>query len=114
MTIIRGRLLVAFISMLFSTTSLVKMVEADACPNSVVSEDVACNEYSLHRGRLRLDGIQLVDQHGEKVQLRGISSHALQYYPKCVSKSSIQFYVENMGNQCISCCRGNRGLRRGL
>lgn len=39
---------------------------------------------SIH-GRLKLDGQQIVDQSGEPVQLRGVSTHGIQWFPEYVS-----------------------------
>eukprot|EP00659_Diplonema_papillatum_P000305 gene305-422_t len=48
-------------------------------------------------GRLRLSGIRMVDESGNYVQLQGMSSHGLHWYPQCYSKDSIQFLVEHWG-----------------
>ncbi len=40
--------------------------------------------------RLHVEGTQLKDVNGEIVQLKGVSSHGLQWYPEYISKESIQ------------------------
>ena len=64
-------------------------------PASVNNRDfVACH------GKLSLggsSGLQLVDENGEAVQLMGMSSHGLHWFPDCYTKESITFLVENWG-----------------
>ncbi|MEU7617957.1 glycoside hydrolase family 5 protein [Micromonospora rifamycinica] len=40
-------------------------------------------------GRLRVCGVHLCDQDGEPVQLRGMSSHGLQFFPNCLNPDSL-------------------------
>ncbi|MBM7084725.1 glycoside hydrolase family 5 protein [Micromonospora humidisoli] len=40
-------------------------------------------------GRLRVCGVHLCDQAGEPVQLRGMSSHGLQFFPDCLNPDSL-------------------------
>jgi len=82
---------IVFISILLSKTL------AQSCSQTVVNSEIDCTNFALHRGRLKLSGIQLVDQFGDTVQLRGVSSHGLQYYPDCVTKDSISYLVTNWG-----------------
>lgn len=53
--------------------------------------------FAEEHGRLKLDGVQLVDSHGTPVQLMGMSSHGLHWFPECYSKASIEFLVKNWG-----------------
>eukprot|EP00659_Diplonema_papillatum_P011333 gene11333-17425_t len=56
--------------------------------------------FSSCHGQLSLGGandVQIVGENGELVQLMGISSHGLQWFPQCYTKDSIQFLVENWG-----------------
>jgi endoglucanase len=74
------------------------LAHSQTCSETVVSTQVDCSNFANHRGRLTLvNGIQLVDQFGETVQLRGISSHGLQYFPNCVTKDSIEYLVTTWG-----------------
>jgi len=43
------------------------------------------NKPVLNHGRLKLKGQQIVDQSGEPVQLRGVSTHGIQWFPEYVS-----------------------------
>jgi len=38
-----------------------------------------------HHGALRVEGTQIVNQSGEAIQLRGMSSHGLQWYPEYIN-----------------------------
>ncbi|MBO4160282.1 glycoside hydrolase family 5 protein [Micromonospora antibiotica] len=40
-------------------------------------------------GRLRVCGVNLCDEAGEPVQLRGMSSHGLQFFPNCLNPDSL-------------------------
>ena len=81
-----------FISLLFSSV----LVHGQTCPG-VVPDTVNCTGFTEGRGELGLAGKQIVDQYGNPVQLRGISSHRLQYAPDCVTRSSIAYLVGTWG-----------------
>lgn len=59
--------------------------------------DVDNTGFATRHGKLRLDGVQLVDEAGEPVQLMGMSSHGLHWFPSCYSKASIEYLVEHWG-----------------
>jgi hypothetical protein len=42
-------------------------------------------------GKLKVSGLQLVNSCGNAVQLRGVSSHGLQYYPACYPTAALDF-----------------------
>ena len=48
-------------------------------------------------GRLSLDGIRLVNERGENVVLRGISTHGIAWNPKTYHEESIRTLVEQWG-----------------
>jgi endoglucanase len=48
-------------------------------------------------GRLSLDGIRLVNERGENVVLRGISTHGIAWNPKSYHEESIRTLVEEWG-----------------
>jgi len=48
-------------------------------------------------GKLTLQGTQLVGEDGASVQLVGMSSHGLHWFPDCYSKASIKYLVDNWG-----------------
>ncbi|GAU78556.1 glycoside hydrolase family 5 protein [Fusibacter sp. 3D3] len=43
------------------------------------------NKPVLKHGRLKLDGLQIVDQSNAPLQLRGVSTHGIQWFPEYVS-----------------------------
>lgn len=45
--------------------------------------------------RLQVKGTQLVNSSGKKVQLRGISTHGLSWYPEYVNQSAFTFMKKN-------------------
>ena len=53
--------------------------------------------FATAHGKLSLDGVHLVDESGERVQLMGMSSHGLQWFDDCYTKESISFLVKNWG-----------------
>ncbi|MET8867958.1 cellulase family glycosylhydrolase [Nonomuraea sp. NPDC004580] len=40
-------------------------------------------------GRLHVCGIKLCNEHGKQIQLRGMSSHGIQWYPQCLNDASL-------------------------
>jgi aryl-phospho-beta-D-glucosidase BglC (GH1 family) len=46
-------------------------------------------------GQLRVCGTKLCNQHGQPIQLRGMSTHGLQWYSQCVSNASIDALATN-------------------
>ena len=49
--------------------------------------------------KLQVKGTQLVNSSGKKVQLRGISTHGLSWYPEYV-----YFYEEKLEGKCSASC----------
>jgi len=49
--------------------------------------------YSQAHGKLRLDGVQLVDEHGSPIQLRGVSTHGIHWFQECYNRQAIQALV---------------------
>jgi len=64
---------------------------------SVDAPKVDNTGFASRHGRLRLDGVQLVDSFGQPVQLMGMSSHGLHWFGNCYKKASVQYLVENWG-----------------
>ena len=48
------------------------------------------SDYVSYNGSLKLDGVNIVNQYGEKIQLKGISSHGLQWFNYLVTDSNIK------------------------
>ena len=53
-------------------------------------EKVNMNNYVSYNGNLKLDGVNLVNQYGEKIQLKGISSHGLQWFNYLITDTNIK------------------------
>jgi endoglucanase len=73
------------------------LIQAQTCSQTVVTQTANCSNFAADRGQLGVRGVQLVDQYGNTIQLRGISSHGLQQSPACVTKDSIAYLVGNWG-----------------
>lgn len=52
-------------------------------------------------GKLQVIGNQLCNQHGYPTQLRGMSSHGLQWYGSCINESSIRTLREDWGADIV-------------
>ena len=48
-------------------------------------------------GRLKVAGIQLTNESGKAVQLRGMSTHGLQWFPQCYTQASVQALATDWG-----------------
>lgn len=56
--------------------------------------DPASTAVSRH-GQLRVEGTQLVDQYGNPVQLKGMSSHWVAWFPQFINEDAIGWLVKN-------------------
>jgi len=72
-------------------------VSAEECEYERSIKAVSCRGFARVHGKLKLDGVQLVGSSGAPVQLRGVSSHGLQWFGECVTLESITYLVENWG-----------------
>ena len=52
-------------------------------------------------GRLHVEGTQLVDETGKAVQLRGVSTHGLTWYPKFINDSLFRQVSENWNGNMV-------------
>lgn len=57
---------------------------------SKVEEKQEKNNYVSYNGNLKVDGTSLVNQYNEKIQLRGISTHGIQWFSKFANKEIMQ------------------------
>ena len=48
-------------------------------------------------GRLSVNGANIENEHGEAIQLTGIGSHGLQWFPQFYSKDAIKYLVDDWG-----------------
>lgn len=54
------------------------------------------NNYVSYNGKLKVDGKYLVNKYNEKIQLKGISSHGMQWYSNFVNEDSLKYLKENL------------------
>ncbi|OKP95466.1 cellulase family glycosylhydrolase [Paenibacillus sp. P46E] len=71
----------------FMTVSFVPPQKVNAEANSVVAQN----------GQLRVSGNQLVNQAGEAIQLKGMSSHGVQWFGQYVNYDSMKWMRDNWG-----------------
>ena len=55
------------------------------------------NNYVSYHGNLKLKGVNLVNEHEEKVQLKGVSSHGLQWFNYLITEDNIKT-LKNWGS----------------
>lgn len=60
------------------------------------AEEVANTPVSIH-GALRVKETNIVDKNGQVVQLKGISTHGLQWYPEYVNKETFEYMRDEWG-----------------
>lgn len=63
-------------------------VQAADAPVAAAPASPVENGAKIH-GPLRVEGTSLVDQHGEPIQLRGLSSHGIHWYPQFVNTGAL-------------------------
>lgn len=59
-------------------------------------EVIANNPVSIH-GALKVNGTNIVDKNGQVMQLKGISTHGLQWYPQYVNKEAFEYMKDEWG-----------------
>lgn len=59
-------------------------------PTATAEPEVKRGGGVSENGKLRVDGTRLVNERGEAVQLRGMSSHGLQWFPQFASEAAIK------------------------
>lgn len=65
-----------------------------------VSQAAGATPVGRH-GRLRVSGTNLVDSHGKKVQLKGVSTHGVAWFPQYVNKGAFQTLRDRYGINLI-------------
>jgi aryl-phospho-beta-D-glucosidase BglC (GH1 family) len=58
---------------------------------------IDCKNFAWRNGKPKLANTQLVNEYGEAMQLRGLSSHGIQWFPNCVTEASLRYAVESYG-----------------
>ena len=63
-------------------------------------EDENLTPFEKH-GALSVDGANLVDENGEKVQLYGMSTHGIAWFPRYVNLDTFKTLSEDWGTNCV-------------
>jgi len=72
--------------------------------NAVTSANPSATEKGsplASHGALSVSGRDIIDQNGNKFQLKGVSTHGLAWYPDYVNKSAFQYLRDNWGANLI-------------
>lgn len=57
--------------------------------------------FAAEHGALKVDGASLVDQNGNPIQLYGMSTHGIAWFPQFVSKESFQTLRDDWNTNCV-------------
>lgn len=57
--------------------------------------------FAAEHGALKLDGTQLVDQNGDPIQLYGMSTHGIAWFPQFVSYDSFKTLRDDWNTNCV-------------
>jgi endoglucanase len=77
------------------------MVATGTLNIDIKSVDAASATPVATHGKLSVSGTQLVDQYGNAFQIRGVSTHGLQWYNQYNTKASYQTLRDDWGANCI-------------
>ena len=59
--------------------------DADSIQDTEEESEIRGNKPVLEHGRLKVQGTQIIDETGEPIQLKGVSTHGIQWFPEYVS-----------------------------
>ena len=78
----------------YKLLSLIALIAAFSCsPNN---EDGQAGKTPVEKyGALKVSGIQLCAQNGKAVQLRGMSTHGLQWFGKCQTEEAYRSHCHS-------------------
>ncbi len=54
-----------------------------------------------NHGKLMVDGVNIVDKNGDKYQLKGVSTHGINWFPEYVNKDAFQTFRDDWGANVI-------------
>lgn len=74
-------------------------IETNETENKFSSNETSTekNNFVSYNGKLKLNGTKIVNEKGENIQLRGVSSHGIQWYANFCNENSIKYLKENFG-----------------
>lgn len=70
-------------------------------PSTAGSNSPVGEGFAAEHGALKVDGVNLVDQNGDPVQLYGMSTHGIAWFPQFVSRDSFQTLRDDWNTNCI-------------
>ena len=84
-------ILLISITLLTACSNNTSIKENDNINNNLIIETkIDKNNFVSYNGTLKLDGINLVNQYNESIQLKGISSHGLQWFNYLITDDNIK------------------------
>ena len=88
------KILIFSLALLILLTGCSKEKQEEDVDNTDNNKVIEKNNYVSYNGELSLDGINLVNQYNEKIQLKGVSSHGLQWFNYLITDSNIKTLKE--------------------
>lgn len=95
-------LLLSGLLILINNNKQEDLVKQEEPVNSTDNEKIEDNQeeeitpLSKH-GKLHVEGTKIIDKNGQTVQLKGISSHGIYWYPEYISKDTFKFLRDEWG-----------------
>ena len=82
------------------TENVAEETENVAVPEEEEKEEREETPVEIH-GKLSVEGTDIIDENGEKFQLKGISTHGLQWFPQYVNQEAFIYMRDNWGINAI-------------
>lgn len=86
----------------------VSLESEEASQSSEAEQSVAASSstpigdgFAAEHGALKVDGVNLVDQNGDPIQLYGMSTHGIAWFPQFVSRDSFQTLRDDWNTNCV-------------
>ncbi len=84
-----------------STPASASMPTPTSTPTPTPTPAPTPSTFADMHGALRVEGVDLVDQNGEKVQLYGMSTHGIAWYPQYVCYDSFKTLRDDWNTNCV-------------
>ena len=82
-------------------SSIAPSTDSTAASASGTPSQTIGSGFAAEHGALRVDGANLVDQNGDPIQLYGMSTHGIAWFPQYVSKDSFQTLRDDWNTNCV-------------
>ncbi len=76
-------------------------VASSSAPADISQSAPIGGGFAAEHGALRVDGTQLVDQNGDPIQLYGMSTHGIAWFPQFVSYDSFKTLRDDWNTNCV-------------